>query len=288
MSDLFEFHERPDIESPVMVMALDGWIDAGLGAQRALDAIRDQTDTITVATFDVDRLLDHRARRPTMELVDGVHRSLTWPEIRLDAAIDGDNNEFLLLSGAEPDHTWKAFSKAVVDLALDFGTRLLVGLGAYPAPVPHTRPTGLASTATSRELADRVGFVQGSITVPAGVHAAIEDRANEVGLPAAGLWAQVPHYAAAMPYPAAAAALLEGLEHVAELSFERGDLSEEAREARDRLDRLVADSDEHTELISQLETQVDAQAEADSQSLPTGDELAEELQRFLREHGEGS
>ena len=288
MSDLFEFLERPDIDSPVMVLALDGWIDAGLGAQHALDAIREQTDTIAVATFDADRLLDHRARRPTMELVDGVHRSLTWPEIRLDAAIDGDNNEFLLLSGAEPDHTWKAFSKAVVDLALDFGTRLIVGLGAYPAPVPHTRPTGLASTATSRELADRVGFVHGSITVPAGVHAAIEDRAGEVGLPATGLWAQVPHYAAAMPYPAAADALLEGLEHLTDLRFDRDELANETREARERLDRLVADSDEHTELISQLEAQVDAQAAADSQALPTGDELAEELQRFLREQGEGA
>ncbi len=287
MSDLFEFIERPDIKSPVLVMALDGWIDAGLGAQRALEAIRDQTDTIAVASFDADRLLDHRARRPTMELVDGVHRSLTWPEIRLDAAVDGDGSEFLLLSGAEPDHIWQAFSQAVIDLAFDFGASLLVGLGAYPAPVPHTRATGLASTATSRELADRVGFVQGSIAVPAGVQAAIEDRAGTVGIPAAGLWAQVPHYAAAMPYPAAAEALLEGLEHLTGLTFDREGLAVDAQEARERLDRLVADSEEHTELITQLEVQVDAQAEADNQPLPTGDELAEELQRFLREQGDG-
>ena len=163
---------------------------------------------------------------------------------------------------------------------------MVVGLGAYPAPVPHTRPTGLASTATSRELAARVGFVQGSNAVPAGVHAAIEDRSSEVGLPAVGLWAQVPHYAAAMPYPAAAESLLEGLEHGCGLSFDRTALGTEAKEARERLDRLVADSDEHTELISQLEAQVDAQAEADTQVLPTGDELAEELQRFLREQGD--
>ena len=108
-----------------------------------------------------------------------------------------------------------------------------------------------------------------------------------MGLPAVGLWAQVPHYAAAMPYPAAAEALVEGLEHLTGLAFDRSRLTDEARETRERLDQLVADSDDHTELISQLEAQVDAQQRADSQTLPTGDELAEEVQRFLRERGEG-
>jgi hypothetical protein len=302
VSDLYEFHERPDLDSPVLLVALEGWIDAGLSAQRALECIRSQLDPVTVATFDTDRLLDHRARRPAMRLVDGVHGGLTWPSIELLAATDHSDNEFLLLIGSEPDHVWRAFSSAVVDLALEFGTRLVVGLGAYPAPAPHTRPTQLASTATNAELADRVGHVDGDITVPAGVQAAIEDRCSQVGLPAVGLWAQVPHYAAAMPYPGGALALVEGLVNVSELDLGTLDLADEAAASKRRLDQLVANSDEHQELVRQLEAQVDAAAASDQQAndgaefgpidegttgeLPSADELAAEVERFLRDQSD--
>jgi hypothetical protein len=283
---LFQRLEQPDLESPVLVVALDGWIDAGLGAQQARACILEQIDPVAVAIFDTDVLLDHRARRPTAHLVDGVHTRLEWPSIDLHAATDLAGNEFLLLTGAEPDHQWRAFSAAVVDLAMEFGVRLVTGLGAYPAPVPHTRPPGLASTATSRELADPIGYVDGSIAVPAGVHAAIETRAGELGLPAIGLWAQVPHYVAAMPYPAAAIALLDGLQRTAGLELEPRGLGELAAAARARIDELVAQNEEHVEMVAQLEAQADAMANdpgGDLGPLPSGDELAAELERFLRD-----
>lgn len=289
---LYEIHERLDLDAPVLIMALDGWIDAGAGAARATSALDDLLDSVLLASFDTDELLDHRARRPVMELVDGVNTGLSWPTIELRAATDGAGHDVLLLVGAEPDHTWRAFATAAVDLALDFGTRLVLGLGAYPAPVPHTRPTQLASTATTADLARRVGdAVGGTINVPAGVQAAIERQCAEVGLPAVGLWAQVPHYAAAMPYPAAAAALVDGLSEIGGLALDSQELHDEAAATRLRLDALVAESDEHRELVTQLEAHVDAQArgewvEGDEDApleMQSGDELAAELERFLRD-----
>ncbi|MEZ5145393.1 MAG: PAC2 family protein [Acidimicrobiales bacterium] len=283
---LFELLARPDLESPVLVMVLDGWIDAGLGAANALSAILEQGDTEVLARFDADALLDHRARRPTMHLVDGVNTSLSWPGIELRSMTDGAGHEGLLLVGAEPDHSWRAFSKACVDLAMEFGVRLVVGLGAYPAPTPHTRPTRVVSTATSVELANQIGFVPGRIDVPAGVQAAIERQCGEIGIPATGLWAQVPHYAAAMPYPAAGAALVDSLAQLTDITFDSAELHEEAAKTRGRLDELVANSDEHVAMVRQLEEQVDAmeaETAAPDMTLLSGDELAAEVERFLRD-----
>jgi proteasome assembly chaperone (PAC2) family protein len=285
---LYEFVERPDLESPVLVLALDGWIDAGLGAANARAALLGSMSPATVAVFDSDQLLDHRARRPTLHLADGVVTGLTWPTVELQAAADADGNDVLLLVGSEPDHAWRAFTRAVVDLALEFGVRLVVGLGAYPAPVPHTRPTKLAATAGDATLST-VGMVKATIDVPAGVQAAIERRATEVGLPAIGLWAQVPHYVAAMPYPAASVALLEGLQSVAGLSVDADALKREVQTTRERIDALIAENPEHQHMVRQLEAAADAEPEADRTTdlgtgpLPSGDELAAELERFLRE-----
>ena len=283
MTSLFEFIERPDLESPVFLIGLDGWIDAGLGASQAVASILSSAEMTTVATFDTDTLLDHRARRPTLHIEDGMNTGLTWPSIELRIVIDQRGNEALFLMGAEPDHQWRAFSKAAVDLAMEFGSQLVVGLGAYPAATPHTRPTKVVSTATTRELADLVGHLDGTAEVPAGVQAAIERRCLEVGIPSVGLWAQVPHYAAAMPYPAAAVALLESIEQVAGLHFDREELVEEARGGIERLSLLVQGNPEHVEMVEQLERHVDALNEAERNDLPSGDELAEELQRFLRD-----
>ncbi len=283
MSSLYEFVQRPDLESPLLVVVLEGWIDAGLGAGTAMETISAATTMELVASFDTDALLDHRARRPTMHLVDGIQTGLTWPTIELRAGSDPDGQDVLFLLGAEPDHSWRSFSRAVIDLALEFGTRMVVGLGAYPAPVPHTRPTRVVPTTASMDLARQVGLITGRIDVPAGVQAAIEELGAEHGLGALGLWAQVPHYASAMPYPAAGLALIESLEQVGQVHFGTGTLAAEAEAARARLDTLIADSEEHQELVRQLEGQVDAQAEADGRPLPSGEELAAELERFLRD-----
>jgi predicted ATP-grasp superfamily ATP-dependent carboligase len=172
----------------------------------------------------------------------------------------------------------------VVDLAHQFGVSTVFGLGAYPAPVPHTRATRLVSTATTFELASRVGNVQARIDVPAGVHAAIERCCGDHGLAATGLWAQIPHYAAGMPYPDGAFALIEGLRSIAGLQFPLGSLVDDARATRHRLDELVSNSEEHVAMVQQLEVQVDSIIDTTpSGPLPTGDDLAAELEQFLRE-----
>lgn len=291
---LYETIEEPDLDAPVLVLALDGWIDAGMAAANARAALLEVLDTVTVATFDSDELLDHRARRPTMHLVEGVLTGVTWPSIELRAATDFDGNDVLLLVGAEPDHRWHTFCRDAVDLAMRFGTRLVVGLGAYPAPVPHTRPTRLAAAASDEAMA-RFATVRTTVDVPIGVQGAIERQAAEEGLPAIGLWAQVPHYVSAMPSPAASAALVDGLATVADLSIPSDDLHRQAQTLRTRLDELVAANPEHVVMVRQLEEQWDEEAAGSPSGsaglgtgpLPSGDELAAELERYLRDQDPG-
>ena len=288
-TSLFEFHEDPGGSEPVLIVALEGWIDAGgaaaSAAERILASVPHKT---TVATFDSDTLLDHRARRPILHLVDGVNTGLTWPTIELLGIWDKEERDVLVLLGPEPDHNWPSFARAVVDLAESLEVRQVLGLGAYPAPVPHTRPVQLSCTASSPEMARQTGFIRGTLDVPAGVQAAIERQAAEQGLPSLGLWAQVPHYAAAMAYPAAAARLIEGLHEVAGLSFDAAGLDHDAQATTTRLDKAVAESGENQELVRELERHVDQQGDGEADGdgeieFRSGDELAEEVERFLRE-----
>jgi proteasome assembly chaperone (PAC2) family protein len=282
VADLYQIHESPELVDPVLVVCLDGWIDAGYAAANAVGTMLEGAGFVTVASFDADVLLDHRSRRPTMHIDDGVATGLTWPSIELRAAVDADGGEALFLVGAEPDHLWRAFSTSVVDLAHQFGVSQVVGLGAYPAAVPHTRPIRVVATATSAEQAHRVGTVAGRIDVPAGIHAAIEIAASESGLPSLSLWAQVPHYAAAMPYQEASEAIVTALGTHVGLTFPAGTLADDARATRARLDELVGNNDEHQAMVGQLERQYDT-AEDIRGPLPTGDDLAAELEQFLRD-----
>ncbi|MCB1038818.1 MAG: PAC2 family protein, partial [Acidimicrobiales bacterium] len=180
---LYELHDRPSLDEPVLVMVLEGWIDAGYAATTAAQTLLAGVDSYPVATFDTDALLDHRARRPIMHLVDGVNTGLSWPSLELRAGTDQEGNDLLLLLGAEPDHSWRAFTEATLELAQGFGARMVVGLGAYPATVPHTRPVSLSVTAASADLAAASGLLRGTLDVPAGVQAVLERRADELGLP---------------------------------------------------------------------------------------------------------
>jgi hypothetical protein len=279
----YELHEEPSLDGPVLLVALEGWIDAGFAATNAMSTILDGMDTRAVATFDADELLDHRARRPVMHLVDGVNESLVWPSIELRTGTDPAGNDVLFLVGAEPDHSWRAFTAAVLDLAQRFGTRLIIGLGAYPAAVPHTRPTLLSVTASNEELANRWAFLRGTLDVPAGVQAAIEREAGDIGLPALGIWAQVPHYTSAMAFPQASRALITGIQHVGGVAVPLGTLDEEVDEARARLDQIISGNEEHARMVAALEHEADSNA--DENALPSGDELAAEVEKYLRERG---
>lgn len=280
----------PELAEPVLVVGLDGWIDAGFAANTAIGHLREVVETELVATWDADSLVDHRSRRPAMHLVEGVNTGVSYPSIELRHGTDPDGRDLLLLVGAEPDVRWRAFSADVAALAVGLGVRLAVGFGAYPAPVPHTRQSRLATTATSAELAAQAGQIRSTLDVPAGAMAAIERAFADADVPATGLWAQVPHYVSAMPYPDAAASLVDGLAALGGLRLDASPLREAARLLRVRLDGLVADNAEHQAMVSRLEASVDQERAADpaaplTAGVPSGDELAAEVERFLRDVG---
>jgi hypothetical protein len=283
MAATYEQRAHRPLERPVLVVALEGWIDAGMAASGAASTLLNDLDTETVAVFDADELLDHRARRPVLHLVAGVSEEMTWPSIEVLAARDLDGRDLLVLAGPEPDHSWRAFGHAVVGLAADLGCEMVVGLGAYPATVPHTRPIRLSITAGTEELAGRWSYLRGSLDVPAGAQAVVERFAADRGMDSLTLWAQIPHYASGGAYPAGSVALLENLEAVSGLRLPRGELVEEAVETDERLDAAIARNDEHTAMLRALEADADdAPSEGE---IPSGDELAAELERFLRDQG---
>lgn len=296
MSDPYEVLEEPDLDRPVLVVMLQGWIDAGVAAATAVGILDKQLDTREVVRFDGDTFLDYRARRPLMELREGVNTGLVWPRIVLKAGKDRDGKDVLVLTGHEPDMAWRRFCDLVGALARRYGVRLSLGLGAYPFASPHTRPSRVSITAGSEELASSLPYLKNSVDVPAGIEAALEVHLTSLGIPSVGLWAQVPHYAANFPYPGATLSLLAALCDTAELSLDLNRAIRDADQHRAKLDELVQGSDEHMQMLRQMEAAYDAEAAsgaaapsvggpASGEPLPTGDEIAAELERFLRDQG---
>jgi hypothetical protein len=291
MTEPYELHEEPELNEPVLITMLLGWIDAGGAAAAAMSVLENELAARPVATFDADTFIDYRARRPTMQLRDGVNTELVWPETRLLAGRDTAGHDVLLLSGHEPDANWRLFTDAASRLAIDLGTRMMVGLGAYPFATPHSRPSRLSMTAATAEVAASLPYLRNTVDVPAGIEAALERRFGDAGVPAVGLWAQVPHYVSNVPYPAASMALLDGLKEVTGVLTDGVAVRNEASSHRARLDELVAASTDHMAMVRQLEEAYDYEATRTPASgepfgpLPTGDELADELQRYLRDQG---
>lgn len=286
MSDLVKIHRWPTLFRPALVMALEGWVDAGLAASSAAGTLRATLPHELLATFDADQLIDHRARRPTLRIANGVNTRLRWPEIRLEAAVvTPAGRSVLMLTGPEPDMRWHEWSRQVVELITRLHVELVVGLGAFPAPVPHTRPVRLVSTGNNTENAGRVGFLPVTIDVPAGAQGVLEFSLGEAGIPTIGLWARVPHYVAGMPYPAASAALLRELSSLLGVPVDTGPLEEAATSTRTQIDELISASDEHEAMVRQLETQHDRETTVTLEELPTGEEIAAELERFLKGQG---
>lgn len=277
-----------ELDGPVLVLFLDGWIDAGLGAASAMAHLLAAASTELVASFDVDHFVDYRDRRPVVSISNGLAEGLDWPEIELRAWKDRSGKDVVSLVGPEPDLAWHTFVDSVVELGQELGVRLVVTLGAFPLSVPHTRPVKLVATApttASLDLAEEVGVVRGTHTLPAPISAALLEGFGAAGIAAVGLWARVPHYAAAMPYPAASAALVDGLATVAGLDLDSADLHAAAGLANARIDGLIAGSEEHSNMVRALEEAVDAEQVTppfDPDDLPTGDEIGAELERFLR------
>jgi hypothetical protein len=251
------------LSAPVLVVGLEGWVDAGMGSSAAVEELITSLPTQPVASFDTELLIDQRARRPIARLENGVTTELTWPAIRVTAGKDRVGADIVYLT---------------------------VGLGAFPAPTPHTRPVKLASTVPpqSADLVGRVGTVQGTLEVPAGVQAALEVALGQAEVPVIGLWARVPHYVSAMPYPEASAALIEGLCAVTGLVLDSSSLRRAGDDSRRQVDELIGANPEHLDMVRRLEMALDSEQAAApglDMNVPSGDEIAAELEQFLR--GEG-
>lgn len=288
MSDPYTLHEPlPPLDAPVLVVMLTGWIDASGAAAAAMTTVQEEWSVRPLATFDGDTFIDYRARRPTMELREGVNVRLVWADIELHVGHDSGGHDVLTLSGPEPDSQWRRFADVVSTLAVELGVRQMVALGAYPFATPHTRAPRLSSSSPSANVVANVPYLKNSIDVPAGMGAVLEHAFTDKGVPALGIWAQVPHYVSAMSYPAATLALLTGLHEVAGLIVDAAAIRQETIIQRQRLDQLVAGNDEHRAMVAQLEELYDqSQQQTDllgTAGIPTGDELAAEFERFLRD-----
>ena len=244
MTELATVHGRPNLERPVLVVAMEGWVDAGLAAGTATASLLAAMPHELLASFDDDALIDFRARRPTLRIVNGVDTELRWATIRLLVATNRTGRSVLALAGPEPDMRWHAFLAEVVGLASQLEVEMVIGLGAFPAPVPHTRPVRLVSTSTQAELSARIGFLPASIDVPSGVQGALEFAFGEAKIPAVGLWARVPHYAAAMPDPPRPWRCWTGSPAWRRLEIDTSALHAVAAATHQQIDQLIAQSDE--------------------------------------------
>lgn len=267
----------PALDAPVVVAAFDGWVDAGSAATRVVEILGE--DAVTVATFDPDELFDYRSRRPTLEIRDGRLASLDWPEVTLRRARFGDR-DVLMLGGAEPDDRWHRFGESVVELMERLGVQEWVSLGAIPAPVAHTRPVPVLGTASNG------GLLRGGVTagptglmrVPAAALSMLEMAVTDTGMAAVGYFAQIPHYVTG-PYALASLELVKTLEKHLGVSLPRGDLIEQSRQLRQRLDAATAADETTRAYVERLESMVDESRQ------PEGDDLIAQIEQFLRERG---
>ncbi len=272
---LYQLSDPADLRDPVMVAALEGWVDAGSAGTTAASQIADGARTI--ATFDADAIYDYRARRPTLDIVDGRPLHLDWPTLRANAVRIGER-DLVVLSGPEPDYRWQELAGAVVELARDLEVASWASLGAIPAAVPHTRPVPILATASAAGLLPD-GIRQGPdglLRVPSAALSVFELTVAGAGIPAIGLFAQVPHYVSGA-YPTAAIALLTALGRHLGVDFPVGQLATRALERRNLLDAATATDESTKAHVERLERI------ADESGLPGGDELIADIERFLRE-----
>lgn len=263
----------------MLVAAFEGWNDAADAASDAAGWITRHFDTQPVARIEPEEHFDFQSRRPVVELVDGVTRSITWPANEC-ASVSLEQRDLVVMRGVEPNLRWKSFCDAVLTVATEVHCELLVTLGALLADVPHTREVRITGTATEAELIAELGLERSRYEGPTGIVGVLHDAARAKGIPSASLWAPVPHYVASPPNPLATRALLDRLGTLIGAPFNLADLDEHAVAWRNRVDEIVADDDDVRGYVSQLEQRYDDNAEAD---LPSGDTIAAEFEQYLRD-----
>ena len=295
--DLYELtDDLPALEGPVLLQALDGYVDAGSAKRLAREQLLAVHGSRVVATFDVDALLDYRARRPAMTFDEDHWSDYVDPSLAVHLAHDAEDTPFLVLSGPEPDVRWEAFTAAVRMLVADLGVRLTIGMNAIPMAVPHTRPLGIIAHAARPEMVAGHERWVGTVQVPSTAGHLLEYRLGQAGLDAAGFAVAVPHYLAEAEYAPAALSLLGCVSDLSGLSFRTEELEVAAEKVRAHVDETVAGSDEVRAVVEALERQYDAFLAGAGRSLlaemggslPTAEELGDELERYLAEQADGS
>jgi predicted ATP-grasp superfamily ATP-dependent carboligase len=285
--------ETPDLDGLdelTLIVALYGFLDAGSAGVIAADHLESLSDGPVVATFDVDQFHDYRARRPAMSFVRDHYEQYDTPRLVVRLHRDTAGTPFLLLRGPEPDNRWEAFCDAVRDVVSRLGVTRVVGLGAVPMAVPHTRPIAVTPHANRAELMTGQSPWRGELRIPSSAQALLELRLGEWGHDALGYVAHVPHYLAQLDYPKAAVALLEDVERGGRLTIDLTVLRAAAEEREAEISRYLDDNTEVAEVVAGLEQQYDAfqQAEeagasllATGEPLPTGEEIGLQFEQFL-------
>jgi proteasome assembly chaperone (PAC2) family protein len=293
--ELYELNaDVPDLDGVPILHHLEGFMDAGAAGRLLAEHLVSTCEPETVATFDVDRLIDYRSRRPTMIYSTDHWDSYEAPELAVQLLHDLAGAPFLMLTGPEPDHEWDLFAAAMQAVSGRLGGGPLIGFQGIPMGVPHTRPLGVISHATRPELITGQQQMPNKLQVPGSAAALVELRLGEAGRDALGFAVHVPHYLSQAVYPEAAVALLDAVTAVTGLELPSDALRLAADRTNSEIDRQVAESTEVAELVTALERQYDAIAESggdgedggsllDGGQMPTADELAAQFERFLEQ-----
>jgi predicted ATP-grasp superfamily ATP-dependent carboligase len=274
---------RPELRRPLLIAAFRGWNDGGQGASLAGGYLAKAWGGQRFAEIAPDGFFDFTAVRPHVSLVEGATRRIDWPENAFfHAAIPGLDRDAVLLLGIEPNMRWRTFAGLTVDLARDLGVELVVTLGSLLADVPHTRPAPVTAAATDPEVMERLGLEKSRYEGPTGIVGVLHDACSRGGIPSVSLWAAVPHYLSLAPSPRAALALCERLGQLIGCEIDTAELVEAVEAYNEQVSEAVAADSETAAYVEELEQRSDVF----EQNLPSGETLAAELTRFLREREE--
>jgi predicted ATP-grasp superfamily ATP-dependent carboligase len=283
-----QWERRPSgLRAPALVCAFKGWNDAGEAASSALTFVGAQLQATRFATVDPEDFVDFQATRPTIRLTEALDREISWPEFEIyEAAAPFAPRDLVLLTGPEPAYRWRTFCRTIVDLAEALGVQLVVTLGSLLADVPHTRPVYITGMASDEGLHERLGLPAPTYQGPTGITGVLHAECAAAGLPSASLWAAVPHYVAVVPNPKGALALTRKLESLVGITVDAGELETAASEYETQVSRAVQLDPDVQAFVEKLEqAAAEEEADLDPTDLPSGDVIAREFQRFLRQRG---
>ena len=283
MADELRISHLPELTRPLMITAFRGWNDGGQGASLAGGYLAKTWSAARFADIDPESFYDFQATRPQVSLVDGMTRKIDWPDNAFyHAHLPGQRRDVVLLLGVEPNLRWRTFTDLIVGLARRLEVEMVVTLGSLLADVPHTRPSPVTGSATDAELIEQLGLQASRYEGPTGIVGALHDACRRAGLPSVSLWAAVPHYVSLAPSPRAALAICERLASLTGGTIDTSELEEASERYAEQVSEAVAADAETASYVEELERRTDVLE--DEAQLPSGESLAAELSRFLREH----